>query len=212
VVDVAEAVDQLDDAGLGRPRHDRPGVVEDAVAHLVGEVEPAAAALEVLDHPQGVLVVVESPTKTLLQRVGQRLLTRVSEGRMAEVVAERDRLCQVLVEPERTRHGARDARHLERVREARAEVVALGRDEDLGLVLEAPKCLRVHDAVAVALVRRPQAADVLGVRAPARVGRAGRPRRQPGVLLVQHPREEAVGHRAGQRSFALRGGKVVHTS
>ena len=165
-----------------------------------------------LDHAQGVLVVVEAPTKALLQRVGQRLLTRVAERRMAEVVAEGDRLCQVLVEPERPRHGARNARHLERVREARAKVVALGRDKDLCLVLEAPEGLRVDDAVAVTLVRRPQAAVVFGVRPPARVGRAGRPRRQPGVLLTQHPREEAIGHRAGQRGLALRGGKVVHTS
>ena len=50
---------------------------------------------------------------------------------------------------------------LERVREPRAVVVALGRDEHLRLVLEPPERLGVHDPVAVALERRAQRAVVL---------------------------------------------------
>ncbi len=59
--------------------------------------------------------------------------------------------------------------HLERVGHPRAEVVALGSDEDLRLVLEAAKGLRVDDPVAVALKRRPQRALTLVrvLRAPA---------------------------------------------
>ena len=83
----------------------------------------------------------------------EHLLADVAEGRVPEVVPEPDRLGQVLVEAERPRHGARDAAGLERVGEPRAVVVALGRDEHLGLVLEPPERLRVHDPVAVALER-----------------------------------------------------------
>ena len=81
----------------------------------------------------------------------ERVLAGVAERRVAEVVAERDRLGQVLVEPQRARDRARDLRDLERVRQARAVVVALGREEDLRLVREAPERLAVDDAVAVAL-------------------------------------------------------------
>jgi hypothetical protein len=49
-------------------------------------------------------------------------------------------------------------------------VVALGVDEDLRLVHEPPKRLRVHDPVAIALERRPQGAlFLLLARAPARL-------------------------------------------
>jgi hypothetical protein len=75
------------------------------------------------------------------------------ERRMPEIVPEADRLREVLVEPQRARHGAGDLRGLQRVREARAVVVALRRDEDLRLVLEPPERLAVHHAVAVALER-----------------------------------------------------------
>ena len=89
------------------------------------------------------------------------MLAGVAEGRVAEVVAEADRLDEVLVEAQGARDGARDGVDLERVREARAVVVALGRDEDLRLVLEPAEALGVQDAVAVALERAAQPAGHL---------------------------------------------------
>ena len=101
----------------------------------------------------------------LAQRRVERLLADVAERRVAEVVAEPDRLGQVLVQPERAGHRARDPAGLERVGEPGPVVVALGRDEHLGLVLEAPERLRVDDPVAVALERRPHRAVRLGLGA-----------------------------------------------
>ena len=111
---------------------------------------------------------------------------------MAEVVTEADRLDEILVEAQRPRHRARDLRDLERVRHPRAVVVALGRDEDLRLVLQAAKGLAVHDAVAVALQRRAQRAIGLVDGANRRIG-ARRERRE--LLLLPRPasRREALG-------------------
>ena len=93
----------------------------------------------------------------------EHLLADVAEGRVPEVVPEPDRLGEVLVEPQRARDGARDPARLERVREPRAVVVALGRDEHLRLVLQAPERLGVHDPVAVALERRAMVRVRLGL-------------------------------------------------
>src|SRR5204863_4403708 len=79
------------------------------------------------------------------------------------------------------RARARDPGRLQRMREPGPVVVALRRDEDLSLVLEAAERLRVDDAVAVALERRAQGRIGLGPDAPGRVG-ARRERREPGVL------------------------------
>ena len=75
-----------------------PGVAEDAVADLLGEVEPAAVALERVDDPQRVLPVVEAAAEALAQAAVEHVLADVPERRVAEVVAEADRLGQVLVE------------------------------------------------------------------------------------------------------------------
>src|SRR5207248_2713115 len=73
----------------------------------------------------------------------------------------------------------------ERVGQARAVVVALGRHEHLGLVLQPPEGLAVHDPVAVALQGRAQRAVLLRPGTPRGVG-ARRVFRQP-RLLPCHP-------------------------
>jgi hypothetical protein len=129
----------------------------------------------------------------LFENPVQRLLARVAEGRMAEIVAERDRLSQIFVEAECARDRARDPGRLERVRQARAVMITLGIDEDLRLVLEAPEGLRVNDAVAVALKRRSQAALFLFLaRAPARVVGPYGERREPAVLVLAHASLELI--------------------
>src|SRR5262245_53953990 len=74
----------------------------------------------------------------------------MAERRMPEIVPERKRLGEVLVEAQRAGERAGDLGDLERMGEAGAKVVALMKDENLGLVGEAPECRRMDDAVAVA--------------------------------------------------------------
>ncbi len=197
VVDVREAVDEAHDPPLVRLRLDRPGVLEDPVARLPREVQAAPVALEPLDDAKRVLVVAEPGRAALAEDLVERLLAGVPERRMAEVVTDRDRLGQILVEPQRARDAARDARSLERVREPRAEVVALGIDKHLRLEPQPAKRLRVDDAIAVALKRRPQPAFLLGILAPARLVRAHRKRREPPLLVLAHRLGEAVGDLSG---------------
>ena len=101
------------------------------------------------------------------QRLVQRRLAGVAERAVAEVVRQRHRLGQILVDAERPRQRAGDLRHLERVGEPGAVVVALEVDEDLRLVLEPAERGRVDDPVAVALERVAQRRS----RARARRGR-----------------------------------------
>ena len=169
VIDVRDAVDDAHDLPLERLGLVGAGVLEDAVANLPREVQPTPVAFELLDHAQRMLVVPEPALTALAEKLVERLLAGVPERRMAEIVAEPDRLDEVLVQPQRTPDAARDAGRLERVREPRAEVVALGIDEHLRLEPQPPERLRVDDAVAVALERRPEPALLLREVAPARL-------------------------------------------
>ena len=145
------------------------GVADDPVADGQRQVQPLAVALERVDDAQRVLVVQEPGAEPLGQAAVERLLADVPERRMAEVVAEPDRLDQVLVEPQRAGDGARHLGDLERVGQPGPVVVAARRDEHLGLVLEAAERLAVDDPVAVALKRRAQPAVGLGAEPPGRV-------------------------------------------
>jgi len=130
------------------------------------------------------------------QAAVEHLLAYMPERRMPEIVSQPDRLDQVLVQLQRARHPACDGGRLERVRHARAVVVAGGIDEDLRLALQPPKRLRVHDAVAVALERRADAALVLFAEAAARLVRADGERRERPLLLLADTRGEGVGDSA----------------
>ena len=65
---------------------------ENAVAYLMGEVEP-------LGDPPRLLVVPEATPKSGVERFIECLLARVAERRVPRVMAEADRLDEVLVEP-----------------------------------------------------------------------------------------------------------------
>ena len=102
-----------------------------------------SVALEPVDDPQRVLVMAKRASEALGQTAIEDVLAEVAEGRMPEIVAEADRLDEVLVETERAGDGPRDSRDLEGMREPGAVVIALGSDEYLRLVLQTPKRLAV---------------------------------------------------------------------
>ena len=89
---------------------------------------------------------------------------------MAQIVGERDGLGEVGIQPQRRRHRSRDLRHLQRVGEPGAEVVALVGDEDLGLLLQPSESRGMDDAVAVAVEVRARAAARLLDLAAERLG------------------------------------------
>ena len=86
----------------------------------------------------------------LPQAFVERALAGVPERRMAEIVGQRQRLGQVLVEPERARERAGDLGDFQRMGEPGAVMIALVVDEHLGLVREPAEGGGMDDAVAVA--------------------------------------------------------------
>ena len=118
------------------------------------------------------------------QARGQGGLARVAERRVAQVVAKRDGFGEVFVEAERAGDGARDLRHFKRVREPRAEMVALGSKEHLRFVRQASEAFRVQDLIAVALIFRAQEVGLRRLRAAFRFVRERGVGRQKHVLAL----------------------------
>src|SRR5688500_459362 len=111
---VRDLVPVADDPALGRLRlaprgrletaFGRRAVLEDPVARLLRQVQTGAVLLELLGDPNALLVVPES----LGQEAREQLLADMTERRVSDVVSERHRLDQVLVEPQRARQRAAD--------------------------------------------------------------------------------------------------------
>ena len=123
-------------------------------------------------HAQGLGVVIEAAMG--LQTAIQRPLAGMPKRRMAEVMRQRQRFRQILVEAELPGQRAGDLRHFERVGEPGAIVVALVEHEDLGLVLQAAKRGGMDHPVAIAPERAAGLARGLGEQSSAAaVGVAG---------------------------------------
>ena len=84
----------------------------------------------------------------------QHMLAAVPERGMAEIMAEGDRLDEVLVETECLTEGPGDLTDLQGMSETRTVVVSLRCDEDLRFMLEAAEGLTVDDTVTITLEAR----------------------------------------------------------
>src|SRR5713226_3572684 len=165
MVDVRDDVGDSRDLPFDRTRtmrrisSDRDAVLplrmpRDSVAHFPGEIQPLTVVLQYVDDAEALFVMLEPAWHERLQDA----LARVSEWRVAEIVAERDRFCQFFVELQHLRDASGDLRDFERMGESRTVVVPLGREEHLGLVLQAAERFRMDDSIAITLERR---ADVI---------------------------------------------------
>ena len=85
-------------------------------------------------------------------------------------MTQRDRLGEILVQPQRAGNGARYLTDLQRMRQARAVVVGMRYQEHLRFVLQPAKCTAVYYPVAVALKIRAELVRLLGNDPPTRVG------------------------------------------
>ena len=124
--------------GLGqRPGRlrDRAVMLGQALQRLPAEVEPVEArigAFQPGQQPDRVGIVIEAAGRR--HRRLKHVLAGMAEGRVADIVGEAERLGQILVEAERAGDGPADLRDFEAVGEPDPEMIAVGRDEDLGLV------------------------------------------------------------------------------
>jgi len=168
-----------------RARVRRRAVLEDSLARLERQIQTrklGISFLELVYHAQGLEVVLE--TAELAHAFVQRVLARVTEWRVPEIVRKADGLGQRLVQAQRARHAAGDLRDLQRVREPRAVQVTLVVDEHLRLVDQAPESGRMHDAIAVALELAAVARGSLLVASAARALLVLRIGRQAGVRVA----------------------------
>src|ERR1019366_10068164 len=111
------------------------GVLDDAFADFEGQVQAAeggVALFEIFDDAESVEVVVEEES-VLAHSSVESFFSGVAEGRVADVVDEREGFGEIDVEVEGSGDGAGDLRDFEGVGEAVAEVVGVTAGGELRL-------------------------------------------------------------------------------
>ncbi|MGY2936177.1 hypothetical protein ACVWZ6_005779 [Bradyrhizobium sp. GM6.1] len=158
----------------------RAVVLDDALQRFPGQVEPVEFGIALFqgrNDAERLGVVIEAAK--ILQAGVQRPLAGVPERRMAEIVGERQGFREVLVQPELPGQRAGDLRHLQRMGQPGAVVVALVEHEHLGLVFQPAERGGMDHPVAIPSKRaagpawrfRDQsAATALGIAGIGRVG------------------------------------------
>ena len=193
VAEIGDAVRVFQELSLRRGRPHGTGVVQNAVPHLPGEIEPLPALFEHFHDAHALLIVMEMAAGVI-----EGGLSHVAEGRVPQIVTEGHGLDEVLIEAERPRHGAPDLGHLQRVGHAGAVVVAPGRDVYLRLVLHPPEEAAVQDAVPVPLKGRAEGTLLFRPVPAGRIGK-GRPRAE------QLPFDSLCAFSNGHRHLAGKG-------
>ena len=157
------------------PVGQRAVVLDDAFQRFPGQVEPVEFGIAMFErgqHAQRLGVVIESAMG--LQAGIERAFPGVPERRMTEVMGQRQRLREILVQAKLARQCAGNLRYFERMGQPGAVMIALVEHEDLGFMLEAAEGGRMDHPVAIAakwaagLARR-----LVKQSAPAAVGVAG---------------------------------------
>ena len=160
-------------------------MLDDSLAHLEAQVEAAkirVANFDPIDGAQALRVVIEPAVRR--HQLVETFLSGMAERGMPQVVRERHRLGEFLIEAERAGDSACDLRGFKRMRQASAVVVALVIHKDLGFVFEASKGGRMNDAIAIARKDGTHRMLGFGKAAPAAGPRRHRIRRQRARLYL----------------------------
>ena len=124
------------------------GMAENAVAHLVGQVQTPSVLFQHIHHTKALLIVAEG----LSHAARQRILTGMTEGRMAQIVAHTNGLRQIFIESQCPCNGAGNAGNLQGVGHAGAVVIALRLQKNLRLVHQTAEGFAVDNAVNIPLI------------------------------------------------------------
>ena len=104
----------------------------------VQPIKPGIARFQMGHDAQGLRVMVE-PAIGFHRRI-QRIFPRMAEGRMAQIMRQRQSLGQILIQAQQPRDGPRNLRNFKGMGQARSAMIALMINTPVLLGFQAPEC------------------------------------------------------------------------
>ena len=109
-------------------------VTEDSIQNLQCQIPAFSLPLDFLEKADPLYIMKKPPDLVGFTEMREEFFTVMTEGRMADVVSEGDRLDQVLVETQQAAHRPSDLGHELHVKDPVSDVVVFNKIKDLGFV------------------------------------------------------------------------------
>ena len=112
VIDIGDLIAESNNLPLRRMRGKSSLMIADSIPDLPGQIEPLPLLLQKLYHPHTLFIVAEAPGINLRERP----FSGMTEGSMAQIMAQSDSLCQILIHAQSLGDGSGILGHLQCVR------------------------------------------------------------------------------------------------
>ena len=103
------------------------------------------------DDAKGLRIMIKSAIR--LHTSGQCIFAAMPKGRMPQIMRQRETFGQIFIKAQNPRNRARDLRDFETMGQARAVIIPLMGDKDLGFAFQAAKGGRMDNPVFIPLKR-----------------------------------------------------------
>ena len=123
-------------------------VAQNAVPNLLCQVQALTVLFQLFHHPDALLIVPEAARYHSIQST----FPRMAERGMSQIVAQRNRLCQIFVQPQGPGDGPGDLGNLQGMGQPSTVMIPLRRKKHLGFPFQAAERLTVDDPVTVSPV------------------------------------------------------------
>ena len=138
-------------------------VAQNTIQGLQAEIPSQTFAFHFIQKLDALYVVMKRADPMMVAQLRKAALAIVAKRRVADVMRQSDCLSQILIETEASRNSSSGRGDESNMIHSRADVIVLGKVEDLCFVPQSPKGLRVDDSVNVPLKFRSEIIRVLGV-------------------------------------------------
>src|SRR4051812_11364900 len=128
-------------------------MLHDALANFECKIQAAEGGitlLEIFHDAQGMKVVVEGQS-VLVHRSVERLFSGMAEGRVPDIVHQRERFRKICIQAQCSGDSPRDLSDLESMSQPIAEMIGVAAGEKPGLCFQAAESASVNHAISVAL-------------------------------------------------------------
>src|SRR6056297_99210 len=116
----------------------------------MSQVQAFALLFQQIDHPQTLTHMMKASGC----QFGQNPLASMAKGGMAQVMRQRNGLCQIFVQAQCPGNGASNLGHFQGMRQPGSIVVPLGRQKNLSFIFQTAEGLTMQDTIAIMLKNR----------------------------------------------------------
>jgi hypothetical protein len=167
----------------------------DTVPYFESEIQPSlspriSTRKDIRDAKTVRLMAEGAILSMLLDALVQNPFSGMAERSMSDIMTQRDRLDQIQIQIQCARNGGRDVVHIDHMLDARANMIVLGIEKNLGLMTKSSESLRINDPSRIALERRSNHTGLFGLCPSAAELTPERIRRKAGLPFVPKHRQK----------------------